>query len=40
MLVFKNAQVFLSFCHAVFLLLDTTVNRVHVLHKKNILIVT
>ena len=41
MLVFKNAQVFLSFCQAVFLLLNTTVNLVHVLHeKKNILVVT
>ena len=40
MLVFKNAQVFLSFCHAVFLLLDTTVNLIHVLHEKKIVLVT
>ena len=40
MLVFKNAQVFLSFCHAVLLLLDTTVNLVHVLHEKKNLVVT
>ena len=40
MLVFKNAQVFLSFCQAVFLLLNTTVNLVHVLHEKKNLVVT